>query len=195
MITEVEDTSYIDHSQCYLVVTALQAVRSECGEGWSVDMAHLVTLCANGELSQVIGCLQRGHDVNTMALDGSTGLMWAAFSGYTSVVQLLLTVENCQVNCQDSTGYTALHFACFTDNSVIVRSLLAHTDMSSENIRDSNGWTPVMCAVIHGNTECVRLLVSDSRVDLETRDNQGKGLEKRLKGAGKGLEKRARWGR
>ena len=65
-----------------------------------------------------------------------------------------------------------------------MRALLAHTGMRSENIRNSSGHTSVMRAVIHGSVECVKLLVSDSRVDLETRDDKGMGLEER-----------ARWGR
>ena len=129
-------------------------------------MADFVTLCKNGQLSQVTASLSRGQDVNTKNSGGSTGLICAAASGHTSVAQLLLTVENCQVNCRDRNGSTALHTACNRDDSEIVRALLAHTGMRSENIKNSDGWTPVMRAVRYGKVENVRLLVSDSRVDL-----------------------------
>ena len=147
-------------------------------------MSDFVNLCMDGRLSEVEASLRRGQDVNTKNSSGRTGLIWAAVRGHTSVVQLLLTVENCDVNCQSNNGHTALHLASFIDNSEIVRSLLAHPGMRSENIRGYGGQTPLMRAVMRGSVESVRLLVSDGRVDLETRDDQGKGLEEW-----------ARWGR
>ena len=144
-------------------------------------MADFTTLCEEGNLTEVKACLRRGQDVNIQNSGGMTGLMCAVLFGHTSVVQLLLTVENCQVNCQNRGGRTALHWACDHKNTVIMTSLLAHPDMWSVNTPDSSGLSPVMYAVMSGNVESVRVLVSDERLDLGTMDKQGRGLEERAR--------------
>ena len=103
-------------------------------------------------------------------------MMWALDRGHNSVVELLLSQPNLDVNSITSNGLTALHYA--SRNVTGIRLLLAHPPrLTSVNARGYAGWTPLMSAVWWGSVEVVRELVRVEGVDLETRDDQGSSLE------------------
>ena len=140
-------------------------------------------MCETGDLEGVGAALGRGEDVNQRK-ENRTVLMDAAYDGQESVVEFLLQRPGLDVNLTDSDGDTALHDACNSGHSGVVRRLLAHQSLTCTNLRNVEGERPLMVAVYHGNVECVRELVAVKGVDLDTRDNKGRSLEFRARGQG-----------
>ena len=58
-----------------------------------------------------------------------------------------------------------------------VQLLLADHRLGNVNHKDITGWTPVMYAMVGKSEEVLLELVADCRVDLDTRDCRGRGLE------------------
>ena len=123
--------------------------------------------------------MERGEDVNgTDPRHGRTGLMLAVGHDHQDIVDYLLQLPGLHVNCQETNGWTALHGACYLDNTRVVRLLVSHPGMDSWNTRDRLGGScPLMLAVRNGSIDCVRELVRVGEVDLETTDDSGRGLE------------------
>ena len=73
----------------------------------------------------------------------------------------------------DGDRRTLLHHACWgsKDRSAVIPLLLAHPDIDV-NAKDSIGITPFFCAC-YGFTPCVRLLLKDSRVNVNQPANNG----------------------
>ena len=158
------------------------------GEGWPLAMEHwlrtgghsLYQMCEWGELEGVRAALVRGEDINQRGgARGWTGLMAAVFSSQAPTVHLLVDHAGLDVNLPDSSGRTALHLACYETfgDAGLVRLLLAHPSLACLNSRDSWGASPIMAAVSSGNMDCFRELARLPGVNLETRNEQGLGLE------------------
>ena len=75
-------------------------------------MADLVAMCRRGEVEGVRAALGRGVDVNTTDRMSNTGLMEAALRNQEEVVEVLLAQPGVDVDYMNSTGQTALHWAC-----------------------------------------------------------------------------------
>ena len=87
-------------------------------------------------------------------IGGMTGCMHAAAVGGNTVMTALLE-KNPNLAIQDSTGRTALHYACRAGNHKTVRLLL---DKCAAEIRESKtkgGITPLMAAVQSGDINVV----------------------------------------
>ena len=104
-------------------------------------------------------------------------LMWAARKGCNFVVRNMLEEATTDLNCSDSCGQTALHFAAENDNVEAVQLILADQRLQTVNQKNIYGLTPVMLAVMHNNVNTLRLFVANPRVDLDTVDGLGKTLE------------------
>ena len=68
----------------------------------------------------------------------------AACGKQNAIVKLLLCQPGLDVNVRDNYGYTALHFACATNNVEVLKILLAHPSMNSHNAENYAGKTPSM---------------------------------------------------
>jgi ankyrin repeat protein len=113
-------------------------------------------------------------DLNLQGPRRDTALMWA-LSRYHKVdpemIKLLLDQEGIDVNCQDTSGYTALHMAV-SFNLKAVELLLKRKDVDI-NLPENNGWTPLSLASKEGAVTVVRLLLRKKGIDPNARDNQG----------------------
>ena len=69
-------------------------------------------------------------------------------------------------------GRTALHIAARLDLDQTVAILLAHPGIDV-NVKDEEDETPFMCACYLGRTSCARLLLKDSRVDVNQPSQDG----------------------
>jgi len=67
-------------------------------------------------------------------------------------------------------GRGALAIACENGWDSIVAILLMHPDIYVNSL---NGLTPFMSATFHGRTTCVRLLLKDSRVNMDNPVGEG----------------------
>ena len=96
------------------------------------DLMHFLEACAMGNLARVESLLERGVEVNTTGvpdsgpsvLSGTTGLMMAAMSGQTEVVERLVTVPELDINKRGLGQNSALTFAAGQGNTEILLTLL-----------------------------------------------------------------------
>ena len=131
----------------------------------------LVDLCRQGNLEDVWRALTSGEDVNKVDRNyGCSGLMVAVENQHNSIVELLLSQPDLDVNLVANNwhGWTALHYACYARNLEGLKMLLAHPRMNSHNVKDRNGRTPLMAPINNRSVDCIKLLLKVDRVDLDT---------------------------
>ena len=133
--------------------------------------ASLTEQCMNGDIEGARSVIESGADLNVRSPDGKTPLMYALWNNQNSVVELLMQNGNVDVNCEDNEGATALHHAVDVDNGEGARMLLADIRLQDINHKNKRGLTPLMRAVARQKVNCATVLLSDSRVDLDARDN------------------------
>eukprot|EP00052_Salpingoeca_macrocollata_P008743 m.68989 g.68989 ORF g.68989 m.68989 type:complete len:582 (-) comp16746_c0_seq1:26-1771(-) len=76
--------------------------------------------------------------------EGMTPLITAAQAGRTDVVQLLAKHPKTEINATDSCRRTALHWASFRGNEVMVNNLIKR--VADMNLKDKSNNTPIMVA-------------------------------------------------
>lgn len=133
-----------------------------------------------GHESMVRALLQRKDvTLNAFAKNTLNGLHVAARKGYVRILKMLLPYGVNSVNKQHS---TPLHDAALRGQTTCVKALLGATGINV-NAKDELNQTPIHNACrsfsqrpidVEDNYEVVALLASDPRVDLHTRDNDGK---------------------
>ena len=149
---------------------------------------RFVRLCGYGDIERVQARIDNGAtraDVNEEHCDwGETGLMlafknsiYAPKNSQNDLVQLLLNHSQIDVNKVDRRGACALHYAVEGDNHEGMAALLARQDLTTINQRSDYGRTPIMQAVAYNAVNCFNLLLTDPRVDLDTRDNYKRSPE------------------
>merc|ERR1712130_497879 len=109
--------------------------------------------------------------------------MEAVYNNHNSVVELLLKTPNIDVNIVTNYDQTALHLAVKESNFEALKPLLSHPSMTAFTLNQKDkkdGATPVMLAVKCGRLELRALLATDPRVDLDTTDKEGRGLEENI---------------
>lgn len=123
------------------------------------------------------------HRADTHAAESWTKrvpLFYACWMRRPNVVRLLLS-WGANPNQLDFVNRNCLHFACFDDepeDHTVVRILLGK-DPSVQfaeidrNQQTTDGWTPLMAAIHAEHFSCAREMLSDSKVDLTLRDNEG----------------------
>uniref|UniRef100_A0A6B2L3C4 Palmitoyltransferase n=1 Tax=Arcella intermedia TaxID=1963864 RepID=A0A6B2L3C4_9EUKA len=78
-------------------------------------------------------------DVDLKDAEGHTPLMWAAYSGFGAVVNLLVA-QGASLNCTDAAGNTALHWAAVKGRMQCVETLIARG--GDVSLMEENGRTP-----------------------------------------------------
>ena len=145
-------------------------------QGW----VNFWVACENGDIEGVQAAIDYGADVNEADSGCRTGLMRALRGGHNNVVRALLQHPKTDFNKLDLKGCSALHWAVFGDNHEGMAALLAQNDQSI-NQKDRYGQTPIMNAVGWNAVNCFQLLLTNPKVDLETRDYYKRPPQKVLK--------------
>lgn len=101
--------------------------------------------------------------------EGKTALMWAAESGQTVMIDLLLQY-GAQVDRSNSKGGTALMYAAVAGQVEAIRALVQAGADPDHKVR--HGWTPLLLATSKGHVASVRAL-AELGADLNTRDVYG----------------------
>ncbi|KAL1396799.1 hypothetical protein pipiens_010256 [Culex pipiens pipiens] len=83
--------------------------------------------------------------------------LWAAGEDKLEVLTEVLTKKPSVVHAIDEDGYTALHKACYNNNTAMVELLLRYG--AKPNARTELGWTPLHSACKWNNAECVALML------------------------------------
>ena len=82
-------------------------------------------------------------------------------------MKLLLDQPGVKINERNNYGYTALHYAAYSNNREGARMLLLHPTMDSANAKNNFGETAVMTAVRGGRKEVLSELVAHRSVSLD----------------------------
>ena len=140
----------------------------------------LIKLCKEGDLEGVKAALQRGADVNTRDNKGQSALHGAVRSSCIDALELLLSHTNIDVNIVGNDGESAVHHAVDKNNIEALKLLLNHPGLTALTLNQKDnkfGEAPVMRAVDEEKRECLELLAADLRVDLDTTNTWGNGLD------------------
>lgn len=130
---------------------------------------HVAT--CRGHFETVLMLLEKGVDVNIPTRAGWTPLHMAAKRGHISITRMLIE-KGANVNGVAFSGETPLGMAAWHCQHEIAEMLLDQgADVTFKNL---NGWAPLHLAAFHGNAETVRLLLADSRVLINGKDNNGR---------------------
>lgn len=161
---------------------------------------EILDAAERGDSSAVVSLLQRGMDINTTDRDGNTLLMIAARTGNLELIGFLVSnraainqrnrfgdtaillaaikgsVASVELLHQggaqlDPSGWTALHYAVFSESIDLVEWLLKKG--SKLDARAPNGQTALMLAAKQGKLAQVKLLV-DADADMDLEDFDGK---------------------
>ncbi|XP_047597028.1 ankyrin repeat and sterile alpha motif domain-containing protein 1B isoform X8 [Lutra lutra] len=107
-------------------------------------------------------------------LSGKKGGILGGGSGPLPLSNLLSIWRGPNVNCTDSSGYTALHHAALNGHKDIVLKLLQYE--ASTNVADNKGYFPIHLAAWKGDVEIVKILIhhgpSHSRVNEQNNENE-----------------------
>ncbi|XP_035875345.1 ankyrin repeat and sterile alpha motif domain-containing protein 1B isoform X11 [Phyllostomus discolor] len=107
-------------------------------------------------------------------LSGRKGGILGGGSGPLPLSNLLSIWRGPNVNCTDSSGYTALHHAALNGHKEIVVKLLQYE--ASTNVADNKGYFPIHLAAWKGDEEIVKILIhhgpSHSRVNEQNNENE-----------------------
>lgn len=161
---------------------------------------EILDAAERGDSQAVVSLLQRGMDINTTDRDGNTLLMIAARTGnlelmgflvsnraainprnrFGDTAILLAAIKGSVVGVEmlhtggaqlDTSGWTALHYAVFSESTDLVEWLLKKG--SKIDARAPNGHTALMLAAKQGKLAQVKLLV-DADADMDLEDFDGK---------------------
>ncbi|XP_072779346.1 ankyrin repeat and sterile alpha motif domain-containing protein 1B isoform X7 [Taeniopygia guttata] len=103
-------------------------------------------------------------------LSGRKGGILGSGSGAIPLSSLLSIWRGPNINCTDSSGYTALHHAALNGHKDIVLKLLQYE--ASTNVADNKGYFPIHLAAWRGDVDIVKILIhhgpSHSRVNEQT---------------------------
>ena len=143
-------------------------------------MLHLRGLVLGALLFTAVGCSGKGHDTKLMAAsrkgdlvavrqliqageptdardwNGLSALHWAAKSGQTDTIRLLIKEGNARVDARDEAAQTPLHLAVKYNRVDAVKALLAAG--ADPNAKDFDFWTAMHFAARRGNVAVIRML-------------------------------------
>ena len=109
-----------------------------------------------GDLSTVRGLVEDGVDVNTVSVDGSTALHWAAHHNRVEITSVLL-VAGANVDAVNRYGVNPLALASLNGSVPMLSRLLeAGADVNSSN---PEGETPLMTAARTGSRQALEVLL------------------------------------
>lgn len=100
---------------------------------------------------------------------GKSALMWAAETGQSEIIGLLLQY-GAQVDRNNAKGGTALMYAAVNGHADAIRALVDGGADPDHQVR--HGWTPLLLATAKGHVDCVTTL-AELGADLDTRDVYG----------------------
>ena len=122
----------------------------------------------------VKAALQSGADVNTKNEHSQTGLLLAVLNKHNSVVELLLSRPNIDVNWKGIGGGCALHAAILFTNIEPLKMLLNVPTIDVNAVNNLYaGFSTVQWAVLQKNYEALKLLLDVPGIDVNIVNNYG----------------------
>ena len=128
----------------------------------SAAQAHpMLDAAAIGAVDEVRQHLEQGADVNVTDDDRFSSLHWAAFGGYTEMVEILID-QGATIDLQNDDSLTPLHTAVLAGHANIVKQLLAFGADPDITTRDGN--TARDMAQIRGRNSLLALFDEQPRL-------------------------------
>jgi ankyrin repeat protein len=149
------------------ILSSAQATKETCG--WL--LLHAVSY---ESITVVDGLLASDQiDVNFQNERGQCALWWAAYCGYTDIVERLLQRDDVEVDNPDREDcLTPLGVAVLQGHERIVQHLL-NTRRVDVNARNRERRTPIFNAVERGRKRIMELLLGEKDLDLSCQDVNG----------------------
>jgi ankyrin repeat protein len=139
------------------------------GPWLTADVPTIGLAAYKGDVSLLKKCLKAGVNIESAGSDKRTPLILAAAGRQTAAAVVLLQ-ERANVNAQDTTGETALHWAAKTANDELVQLLVERG--ADVNVRGRSGETPLIFAAMSSNEKAVATLLA-SGADPRAKDADG----------------------
>ncbi|HUD25458.1 MAG TPA: ankyrin repeat domain-containing protein [Burkholderiaceae bacterium] len=138
-----------------------------------MKLAPVFVAVMKDDVPAVRALLESGVDPNSRDRDARTPLMYAVVDGKLNVFGLLATYPGVDLNAQDKSGNSALHFAAQDYRVAEAETLLKL--QARVDARDSYGNTPLWRAVFNsqGRGEIIRLLLAHG-ADPNSKNDKGK---------------------
>nr|GEV48554.1 acyl-CoA-binding domain-containing protein 1-like [Tanacetum cinerariifolium] len=109
----------------------------ESGNELKLNAIH--DFAREGDMKNLLKCVEAGISVDTKDSEGRTPLHWAVDRGHIDVVELLLS-RNADVNLKDNEGQTPLHYAAVCERKEIGELLVKRN--AGTDIKDNDGKYP-----------------------------------------------------
>lgn len=140
------------------------------------DIAKLFSHQASCELLKFLNLLHTGCyggcRINLKNKNRETPLHFAASSGHTSCVEVLLSRVGITVNARSLDRCTPLHDAAKNGHIDCVNLLLNRLDIKVD-VKNYYHWTPLNLAAANGHTEVVEKLLTCPRLQVNSKNRKG----------------------
>lgn len=147
---------------------AAQDGRAAVVESVAAD-PEIVLAAQRNDLPGLQALIAGGADVNAVASDETTALIWAAAGHHVEMADILLQA-GADPDIVNDYGVGALDLAAATNDAAMIQLLLAAG--ADPNTARWSGETPLMHAARAGGHEAVEMLVA-ARADLDARERRG----------------------
>ncbi|EOY23605.1 Acyl-CoA binding protein 2 isoform 2 [Theobroma cacao] len=115
----------------------------ESGNELKMDAIH--AFAREGELDNLLKCIESDVSVNLRDSEGRTPLHWAVDRGHFKITEALVS-RNADVNAKDNEGQTPLHYAVVCEREDIAEFLVKQN--ADKDMEDDDGNSPVdLCAL------------------------------------------------
>ncbi|GLU21283.1 hypothetical protein SLE2022_374290 [Rubroshorea leprosula] len=109
----------------------------ESGNEMKMDVIH--AFAREGELGNLIKCIESGVSVDLKDSEGRTPLHWAVDRGHRNITELLVS-RKADVNAKDNEGQTPLHYAVVCEREDIAEYLVKQN--ADRDVTDNDGNSP-----------------------------------------------------
>uniref|UniRef100_A0A5B6YR79 Putative acyl-CoA-binding domain-containing protein 1-like n=1 Tax=Davidia involucrata TaxID=16924 RepID=A0A5B6YR79_DAVIN len=109
----------------------------ESGNESKMDAIH--AFAREGDLENLLKCIESGVPVNLKDSEGQTPLHWAVDRGHLNITELLVR-RNADINAKDNEGQTPLHYAAVCEREAIAEFLVKQN--AATDIKDNDGNSP-----------------------------------------------------
>ncbi|KAF2299301.1 hypothetical protein GH714_031416 [Hevea brasiliensis] len=106
----------------------------ESGNELKMDAIH--AFAREGDLKNLLKCIETGVSANLKDSEGRTPLHWAVDRGHLNVVEVLVE-RNSDINAKDNEGQTPLHYAAVCEREAIAEFLVKQN--ADASLKDNDG--------------------------------------------------------
>ncbi|KAL6291690.1 hypothetical protein ACE6H2_009200 [Prunus campanulata] len=123
-----------------------------------MDAIH--AFAREGEVDNLLKCIESGVSVDLKDSEGRTPLHWAVDRGHLNMAELLVS-KNANVNAKDNDGQTALHYAVMCDREGVAEYLVKQN--ADTSAKDNDGSSP--CDLCESNWPWLQRAKESSHTD------------------------------